>query len=263
MESIVLGDGHLGRAVEAAVRARGQPAPTVLGRPSDGRPRNAAALSADVVFEASGPESVAANVDDAIAAGCRRLVIATTGWDAWRAAVDGRLRESGAAAVTAPNFSLGVAAFLRIVAHATRLLDRVEGFEPYVVEWHRRGKLDRPSGTARAIAGLILDGSSTKRRLADPSSAGPPAGDELELGSIRAGASPGMHLVGFDAPGETVELRHSARDRSPFALGMLAAADWLLARPRAPGLHSFDEVVDDLLDLPQAANQSVSEGVLR
>jgi hypothetical protein len=31
----------------------------------------------------------------------------------------------------------------------------------------------------------------------------------------------------------------------------VAAADWLTARPRSPGIHSFDEVVDDLLAAAQ------------
>ena len=39
------------------------------------------------------------------------------------------------------------------------------GFEPSIVEWHRRGKADRPSGTARHIARRIT--------AADPRWAGP------------------------------------------------------------------------------------------
>ncbi len=71
--------------------------------------------------------------------------------------------------------------------------------------------------------------------------------------SIRAGASPGMHLVGFDAVGETVELRLTARDRSAYASGILAAVDWLARAPRPAGLHSFDPVVDELLARPAVA----------
>ena len=56
-----------------------------------------------------------------------------------------------------------------------------------------------------------------------------------------------MHLVGFDAAGETIELRLSARDRSPYALGILTAADWLGRAQRAAGLHSFDPIVDELI----------------
>jgi len=65
--------------------------------------------------------------------------------------------------------------------------------------------------------------------------------------SIRAGSNPGMHLVGFDAAGETIELRITARDRTAYATGILAAAGWLRASPRAPGIHTFDSVVDELL----------------
>jgi dihydrodipicolinate reductase len=62
-----------------------------------------------------------------------------------------------------------------------------------------------------------------------------------------------MHLVGFDAPGETVELRLTARDRSAYVAGILAAADWLTREPRTPGIHPFDPVVDELLaGLPAA-----------
>ena len=59
-----------------------------------------------------------------------------------------------------------------------------------------------------------------------------------------------MHLVGFDAAGETVELRLTARDRSAYATGVLAAADWLRRAARAPGIHPFDPVVDELLARP-------------
>jgi 4-hydroxy-tetrahydrodipicolinate reductase len=64
---------------------------------------------------------------------------------------------------------------------------------------------------------------------------------------VRAGAAPGTHLVTFDGAGESVELRLTARDRTAYANGALAAARWLVAAPRAPGLHPFDAVVDDLL----------------
>jgi len=76
---------------------------------------------------------------------------------------------------------------------------------------------------------------------------------DLEVASVRAGSSPGMHLVGFDAAGETMELRLTARDRSAYATGILAAADWLVRAPRAPGLHPFDPVIDELIARPTIA----------
>lgn len=245
MATIILGNGHLGRAIAAAIEDRGEGSPTILGRPANGRHRPAGLAGADLVFDASRPEAVVPNLAAALAAGCRRMVIATTGWNDAHDAVDDALRSHGAAAVAAPNFSLGVAGFLRLVELSGTLFAGLPAFDPYVVEWHRRGKLDRPSGTAREIGRRLMAADPRKHRLAGPSS-DPPAPDELELVSIRAGSSPGMHLVGFDAPGETLEIRHTARDRSAFAAGALAAGDWLGSAPRPAGLHTFDEVLDDV-----------------
>jgi 4-hydroxy-tetrahydrodipicolinate reductase len=241
MRITILGDGGLGRAVEAAVRERARGSGRavdvlLLGRPAAGRHEPADLGRPDLVVEASRPDAVAANLEAAVGAGVRRVVVATTGWSVDRSRVETLLREAGAAAVEAPNFSLGVVLFGRLVETAVELFGSLDAFDPYLLEWHRRAKRDRPSGTAIDLARRIAD---RHPRLAST--------DDLEVVSLRAGASPGMHLVGFDAPGETVELRLTARDRSAYAAGILAAADWLERGPRAPGLHAFDLVVDELV----------------
>jgi 4-hydroxy-tetrahydrodipicolinate reductase len=236
--TIILGDGGLGRAVETAMSGR-PGSVRVIGRPPMGRhdPADLAGLAgAGLVVEASRADAVAGNVATALEAGCRRFVIATTGWAADRPRVESLLEDFGAAAVAASNFSLGVVLFERLVGAAVALFGPLEAFDPYLVEWHRRSKADRPSGTAADLTRRIVAGHP---RLA--------GADDLEVVSIRAGASPGMHLVGFDAAGETVELRLTARDRSAYAAGILAAAEWLERAPRAPGIHTFDPIVDELL----------------
>jgi 4-hydroxy-tetrahydrodipicolinate reductase len=185
---------------------------------------------------------VAGNVAGALDAGVRRFVIATTGWSEARDDVDRTLRSAGASAVAASNFSLGVALFGRLVEIASDLFGAVDGFDPYLVEWHRRGKADRPSGTALDLGRRMVGRHPALGSL-----------DDLEVASIRAGASPGMHLVGFDAAGETFELRLTARDRSAYATGIIAAADWLMRSARTPGIHAFDPVIDELLARPAIA----------
>jgi 4-hydroxy-tetrahydrodipicolinate reductase len=246
MEIAILGDGGLGRAVALACQERGETT-RVLGRPPSGRHDPVTLEGADLVVDASRGEAVLGNIRSALDAGCRRVVIATTGWSTDRPTVEALLREHGVAAVAASNFSLGVTLFGRLVDAAVELFGPLAGFDPYLVEWHRRTKPDRPSGTAGDLARRILAGHPGKDRIADAAAGRRPEPDELEIASIRAGASPGMHLVGFDAPGETVELRLTARDRSAYASGIVAAADWLLRTPRPAGLHSFDPIVDELL----------------
>jgi 4-hydroxy-tetrahydrodipicolinate reductase len=254
MDTIIFGPGGLGRAIDAALREQGVEA-RLVGRPAGGRHDPAGLGQPGLTIEASRSEAVLDNVGAGLAAGCRRFVIATTGWEPDRGAVERELGRHGAAAVVAPNLSLGAALFFRLVERATELFGPIEAFDPYLVEWHRRSKGDRPSGTARELARRIIAGHPTKTRLAsvDGTVSRPTEPDELELAVVRAGASPGMHLVGFDAAGETIELRLTARDRSAYAAGAVAAVDWLSRTPRAPGFHSFDAVVDELLAAPALA----------
>jgi 4-hydroxy-tetrahydrodipicolinate reductase len=240
---LILGDGALGRAVEAETLARDaahtrRPARTVrlIGRPVGERhdPRELAGVG--VIVEASRADAVVTNLTVALEAGCRAFVIATTGWGADRSRVEALLGSHGAVAVAASNFSIGVVLFGRLVEAAVDLLGPLDAFDPYVVEWHRRSKHDRPSGTATDLTRRIV-ARHPRLRVAD----------DLEVVSLRAGESPGMHLVGFDAAGETIELRLTARDRSPYAAGILATVDWLDRTPRAPGLHAFDSIVDELI----------------
>jgi 4-hydroxy-tetrahydrodipicolinate reductase len=236
--TIILGDGGLGRAVEAVMTrgGTGTDRVTVLGRPHGGRHDPSALAGVDRLIEASRGDAVVANVAAGLEAGARVVVIATTGWADDRSRMESLLHEYGVAAVAASNFSIGVALFARLVERAVELFGPVDDFDPYLLEWHRRGKRDRPSGTALDLRRRIAAGHP---RLEGP--------DDLEVSSLRAGASPGMHLVGFDAPGETVELRLTARDRSAYAAGILAAVEWLERGSREPGLHAFEPIVDELI----------------
>ncbi len=248
MQSIVAGDGSMGRAVAAALSGRGVPASAILGMPATPAGHEPERFAgADVVFDFSQGDAVLPNVRAALAAGVRRFVIGTTNWATDRPEVERLLAASGATAVASPTFSLGVMLFARLVEDATRLFAPFAEFDPYLVEWHRRTKADRPSGTALELSRRIIAAHPRKERVAPPRTEGAPAPEELDVAVIRAGAAPGMHLVGFDAPGESLELRLTARDRSSYASGAVAAAEWLLAAERTPGIHSFDEVLDDMV----------------
>ena len=125
-----------------------------------------------------------------------------------------------------------------------------------------RGRAVRTARGVRSVPRRVAPGRQARPAVGHRAGPRPPdrrpairgldTADDLEVVSIRAGASPGMHLVGFDAAGETVELRLTARDRSAYAVGILAAADWLTRRPGA-GHPPFDPVVDALLARPEVA----------
>lgn len=250
MDTVICGDGPMGRALADELRDAGHRI-RLLGRPPDGAHPLDAFTGADAVHEFSTAAAVAANLRAALDAGCRRFIIGTTGWDADRGCVEDLLVHHGAAAVVSPTFSPGATILMRTAGELAAALGRVGGYDPYLVEWHRAGKRDRPSGTAAAIARRLIAASPDKTHVAtDEDGTADPAG--LQVLSLRAGSAPGMHVVGFDASGETLELRLTARDRRCYAAGARLAADWLLASGRAPGIHPFEAVIDELVgrDIP-------------
>jgi 4-hydroxy-tetrahydrodipicolinate reductase len=248
MLSIVAGDGGMGRTVASALAGRGMPPMAILGMPDSAAGHSPASFrNADVLFEFTIGDQVLGNVRAALDGGVRHFVIGTTNWAGDRDAVEQLLIDNGADAVASATFSLGVMLFARLVEDAARLFGPFAEYDPYLVEWHRRTKEDRPSGTALELSRRLIAAHPRKTRVARPMAHGAPTPEELDVSVIRAGAAPGMHLVGFDAPGESLEMRLTARDRSAYASGAVTAAEWLLAEPRRPGFHSFDDVVDSII----------------
>jgi 4-hydroxy-tetrahydrodipicolinate reductase len=157
-----------------------------------------------------------------VAAGCA-VVCGTTGWDAERATVSDEVRRLGGALVWAPNFSLGVHLFTKVVAEAARRA-HAAGLEAHLVETHHAAKKDAPSGTARHLADAAERASGTR----------------VPITSVRVGSVPGTHEVILDGAFEQVRLVHEARDRRVFALGALVAARWVSGRH---GVFSLDDVL--------------------
>jgi 4-hydroxy-tetrahydrodipicolinate reductase len=260
MRSIVAGEGGMGRAVAAALAGRGMPPLAILGLPAQPSGHEPERFSnAEVLFDFSQGDAVLPNAKAALHGGVRAFVVGTTNWAEDRVEVMSRLMDAGAAAVVSPNFSLGVMLFARLVDEAARLFGPFADYDPYLLEWHRRTKADRPSGTAIELSRRLIAAHPRKTRVAQPLAHGSPAPEELDVAVIRAGAAPGMHLVGFDAPGESLEMRLTARDRSAYAAGAVTAAEWLLAEPRQAGFHTFDEVVDSMIAATKAKSGVASD----
>ena len=207
----LVGMGRMGRALAELAPDRGF---EVVARVEHHGSITPASLGgAAVAIEFSVPASAAANVIACAAAGCP-VVVGTTGWYADLPRVRGEVERAGGAMLHAPNFSLGVAIFDRVVAEAARLFGGAPSFDSHLVETHHRAKVDAPSGTAAALA-----------RTAESAS-----GRSMPITSVRVGSVPGTHEVVFDAPFEQVRLVHEARDRRVFAEGALAAARWIIGR---------------------------------
>jgi len=245
MRALITGSGNMGRAIALALEARGDEVVAVAGRSSGRRPAHELA-PVDVAFEFSHASSLLDHVDLALEAGCRALVIGTTGWsssDETGRALVSRLDETGARAVVAPTFSLGAVLFGDIAEYAARRFGSFVDYDPYLFEQHRAAKADRPSGTALAVAERLIPHLQGKLEARLASGSGAPDPGVLEMVALRAGSHPGMHSVGFDGPGESLEIRITARDRSAYVAGALLAADTLTAEPGPSGITQFSTLV--------------------
>ena len=208
------------------------------------RPLSRAALSQDidVFIDFSHPGVVVDHVRT-LAGGKAALVIGTTGWYEQLDEIMNLSLASGMSVVYAPNFSVGVSAFLRIVETAGRLFDELDDYDLFVHETHHRGKVDSPSGTALALADILMKAVRRKSELRTDAASGPVASQQLQVVSSRAGSIPGIHSVFFDSVSDTIELKHVARNRSGFVLGALLAAEWIQGRK---GFFPFDDVLEDV-----------------
>ena len=211
----LIGMGKMGRALAALATERGFRVVAELDpshREYAGVTREALG-GAQVAIDFTTPDAAPANVRACAAVGCP-VVVGTTGWYDELPAIASEIERSGGALLTAPNFSVGVAVFDRVVAEAARLFGQLQGFDAHLVETHHAAKKDAPSGTAGALA----------------RTAAAALGRPIPVTSIRTGHVPGTHEVVFDAPFEQVRLVHEARDRRVFAEGALTAARWLHGR---------------------------------
>jgi 4-hydroxy-tetrahydrodipicolinate reductase len=227
----LVGYGKMGHAVEELAPSRGM---EVVERFTRGRPlcsdeatrRALSGVAAIVDF--SVPEAVAGTAR-AAAELALPLVIGTTGWQDRLPEVRAVVEGAGTGAVYAANFSLGVNVLYRLAERAAQLLAGVDGYDPFIHDWHHRFKLDSPSGTALEL----------RRRMARF------YGErEVPVSCQRAGYVPSVHQVGFDSAADTILLEHRARNRQGLAHGALLAARWIAGRT---GFHGFDEALDDLL----------------
>jgi 4-hydroxy-tetrahydrodipicolinate reductase len=203
--------------------------------------RNEAPPSAvDVAIDASMGEAAQAHLDWALENSVD-LVIGTTGWSIpdLHERVGSRI-----GVVVAPNFSISIALFARLSLVLARFASLDTGRDPYIVEHHHARKKDAPSGTAKLLAKVVMKGCPRKTEwtLQGP---GDLKEHQLSISSIRAGHTYSSHILGIDAPAETLELHHASRSPMAYADGALRVATWIHGRK---GVFTMDQFSEETLN---------------
>ena len=108
------------------------------------------------------------------------------------------------------NFSIGVNMLQRICEIVAKEL---ADWDCEIVEIHRKGKLDAPSGTAKSLAATVARKGSFKH---------------VTTHALRIGSNFGRHEVIFATNGESLTLTHQAENVEIFALGAIIEAEKLV-----------------------------------
>jgi 4-hydroxy-tetrahydrodipicolinate reductase len=234
MKIALIGYGKMGRTVEAAAKAQGDTIACVFDSKNLVTPQ--ALSDVDVCIEFTRPDVALSNIEAAVEAK-KNIVVGTTGWLEHLPELRQKVHDSGL--LYASNFSIGMNVFQRIVSRAAELMDNLPHYDPFIHEEHHRQKADSPSGTALTLANLLREKIKRKNRVLAGNAHGKIDPEALQVVSTRAGFITGIHTVGFDSEADTIELRHTAKNRQGFALGALIAARWLRGRK---GIFTMDDV---------------------
>ena len=171
------------------------------------------------------------------------IIVGTTGWQDQLPSVEELVNKYQIGLLYASNFSLGVNIFYHLVKTAAQMMDKFEDYDAFIQEIHHKNKIDSPSGTALTMGQLVLDRLRRKKELLNETSHSKIRPEQLHVSSIRSGTVVGTHTLTFDSAADTIELKHTAKDRSGMALGTLFAAEWIRGKQ---GLFTMDDAFQDL-----------------
>lgn len=179
---------------------------------------------ADVCIDFSTPHTVLDNVKT-LSSMKKNIVMGTTGWDHNLKEIKQIVAESNTGFLYSPNFSIGVALYLKMIEKTAEIMSSVSQYKVSGIEVHHSKKLDAPSGTAKAIASKL-----------DPYQSHP-----IDFSSVREDDIPGTHTVLYDSPVDSITLTHTAHNREGFAQGALMAALWLQDKK---GIFTLDDLLE-------------------
>ena len=233
MNIAIIGYGKMGHEIEKMARARGIIVKSIIDYSNSGanfREINEESMkNVDVCIDFTAPNAVVDNVKKISKFG-KNIVVGTTGWNERLDEVRNIVTDRDMGFIYASNFSIGVNIFFRIVENAAKIINKIDAYDVYGYELHHSKKLDSPSGTAKSIEKILINNIKRKK--------------EVHFASLRSGFIPGTHVVGFDSSTDTIELKHTARNREGFALGAIMAAEWINGRK---GFFEINDMMKEII----------------
>jgi 4-hydroxy-tetrahydrodipicolinate reductase len=236
MKIALIGYGKMGKAIEEIARHRGHEIVLRITRNNAADCTPALLQQADAAIEFTSPQSAFDHVKTCLESGVP-VVCGSTGWTRRLPELEALCREKKGAFIYASNFSVGVNIFFELNKKLAALMARRPEYEVLIEETHHTQKKDAPSGTAITLAEQILGAVDRKKQWVNDLSDNP---EDLEIISQRVDPAPGTHHVKYSSVVDTLELIHTAHNRTGFATGAVLAAEFLKNRT---GVFSMPDVL--------------------
>lgn len=227
MRAVLVGYGKFGKAVEEVLLSRKHTITNILGSKNFEQFENISTSSYDIILDCSPGEAFANNYHRYLSAGMP-VVVGSTGWSEIKNVVEGQFKERNINCVFGSNFSVGIGLLVKILEENCELFKKA-GFELAILDIHHKLKRDAPSGTAKLIKDVVNESYP-----------------EVPIASLRFGSVFGDHAIFLESEFDQLELKHSAKNRLGFALGMVLSAEFLL---KNPGVYEFRQIFTRVLEL--------------
>ena len=183
-------------------------------------------IKADVAIEFSIPSAAYANYLKCFAANVP-VVAGTTGWLEHLGEIKSLCENEGKTFFYASNFSFGVNILFALNEYLAKLMNNFPQYNVSISETHHIHKLDAPSGTAITLATDILKRVDRKTRWALEKNNAP---DDLPIEAIREGEVPGIHEITYESEMDTIQIKHTSKNRIGLALGAALAAEFTFGK---------------------------------
>ena len=223
----------MGHEVEKAARARQHDIVVTIDNPKEWEERLDLLKQAEVAIDFSQPDQVVGNIHRCFDLHIP-IVVGTTAWQDHFEEIKARCMAEGQSLFTAPNFSIGMNIMFLLNKQLARFAERY-GYQLSMAETHHIHKLDKPSGTAVKLANDIL---ATNRNY-DRWSIDTPAEHTLYINVTREGEVNGIHSVTAQSSADRLTLIHEAFNRQGFAMGAIAAAEFLIGKTGVFGMEDL------------------------
>ena len=221
MKIALLGYGRMGKTIEQIALQRGHE--IVLKVDENTKDYNI--KIADVAIDFSIPSVAFNNISNCLNNQVP-VICGTTGWlDKFNDAKDLCIKNNGGF-IYASNFSLGVNIFFELNEYLAKMMSNLKDYEISMEEIHHTKKLDAPSGTAITLAEGIIKNSNKKNWALNVTN----NTNDIPIIAKRIDDVPGTHSVEYKSAIDTIDIKHTAHNRSGFALGAVVAAEWLVGK---------------------------------